>query len=68
MLLLDSYETGSHNSSVSIVTRLRGSIPGRGQEFFSSPPRPDRLWGPHNFLSSRYRGSFPGDKAAGARS
>jgi hypothetical protein len=24
----------------------RGSIPGRGWEFFSSPPRPARLWGP----------------------
>jgi hypothetical protein len=23
-----------------------GSIPGRGWEFLSSPPRPDRLWGP----------------------
>jgi hypothetical protein len=29
-----------------------GSIPGRGQwwNFFSSPPRPDPLWGPPTFL------------------
>jgi hypothetical protein len=25
---------------------IGGSIPGVGWEFFSSPPRPDRLWGP----------------------
>jgi hypothetical protein len=24
---------------------IRGSSPGRDWEFFSSPPRPDRLWG-----------------------
>jgi len=25
---------------------IGGSIPGRGWEFFSSPPCQDRLWGP----------------------
>jgi hypothetical protein len=29
---------------------------GRGWEFFSSPPRPDRLWGPSSFLSNGYQG------------
>jgi len=24
---------------------IGGSSPGRGREFFCSPPRPDRLWG-----------------------
>jgi hypothetical protein len=28
-----------------ILNRNRGSSPGNGWEFFSSPPRPDRLWG-----------------------
>jgi hypothetical protein len=36
-----------------------------GLRIFSSPRRPDRLWGPLNLLSNGYRrGSFPGGKAA----
>jgi hypothetical protein len=35
------------------------SIPGGGWEFFSSPPRPERLWGPPNLLSSGYQRLFP---------
>jgi len=31
----------------------------RGWEFFSSPPRPDRLWGPPSLLYSGYRRFFP---------
>jgi hypothetical protein len=42
-----------------------GSIP-EGVRFFSSPRRPDRLWDPSSLLSSGYRGSFPGGKAAEA--
>jgi len=34
-------------------------IIGRGWEFFSWPPRPDRLWRPPNLLSKGYRRSFP---------
>jgi hypothetical protein len=41
-----------------------GSSPGRGWEFFSLPPRTNWLWGQPRRLS----GSFPGGKAAGARS
>jgi hypothetical protein len=37
----------------------RGSIPDRGRGFFLSSLRPDRLWGPPNFLYSGYRGLFP---------
>jgi hypothetical protein len=44
---------------------IGGSSPGRGWEFFSSSSRPDRLWGPYNFLLNGYQGLFPEGKAAG---
>jgi hypothetical protein len=37
---------------------IGGSSPGRSLEFFSSPPRPDRLWGPPSLLSNGYEGPF----------
>jgi hypothetical protein len=37
-----------------------------GSRIFSSPCRPDRLWGPPNLLSNGYRGALsPGVKRAG---
>jgi hypothetical protein len=36
-----------------------GSSPGRGWEFFSSPPRSDRLWGPPSLLSKGHQWVFP---------
>jgi hypothetical protein len=57
--------------SVGIATGYEGDDQGFGFRVpmgknFHSPCRPDRLWGPTSLLSNRYRGSFPGGKAAGA--
>jgi hypothetical protein len=35
-----------------------GSSPGRGWEFFSSPPPPDLLWGPPILLSNGHQGGL----------
>jgi hypothetical protein len=40
---------------------IGGSRPRRGSEFLSSPPCPDRLWGPPSLLINGYLGSFPGE-------
>jgi hypothetical protein len=42
-----------------IKHRIRLSFPGGGWEFFSSPPRPERLWVPPNLLSTGYQEFFP---------
>jgi hypothetical protein len=34
-------------------------LPRRGWEFFSSPPRPDRLWGPPSLIFNMCRVFFP---------
>jgi len=38
---------------------IGGSSSNRGWEFFSSPTRPDRLWGPLNLLYNEYQELFP---------
>jgi len=43
----------------SIETRLRARSPAGEGIFFSSPPRPDRLWSPLSLLSKTYQGLFP---------
>jgi hypothetical protein len=59
----------SRDISVGIATGcgLDGltSIPGRGERLFSTPQRPDLLWGPPSLLSNGYRGSSPGIKRPG---
>jgi hypothetical protein len=41
------------------VSRNRGSTPGSVKRFFSSPKRPDRLWGPPTTLFNGHRELFP---------
>jgi hypothetical protein len=38
---------------------IEGLSPGKGWEFFSSPPCPDRLCVPPSLLSNGYQGLFP---------
>jgi hypothetical protein len=43
---------------------LPSGFPTKIQDFFSSPPHPDRFWAPPTLPSSEYRKSFSGSKAA----
>jgi hypothetical protein len=45
--------------------RSGGSSPGRGWEFFSSPPRPGLFWGPPASYTVGTSGSFPAVKRPG---
>jgi len=42
----------------SAQSRYRGSIPGKGKQFYCFPKRPDRIWGRPTFLFTGYRGLF----------
>jgi hypothetical protein len=55
----------SRCSNLATGWTVRGSNPGRGKIFFSSPKRPDGLWGPPSLLFNGYRGFFPGVKRPG---
>jgi hypothetical protein len=58
------YISETRNRDNSVVQRwatgwmFGGSNPGRGWEFFSSPPHPDQVWNPPIFLSNGYQGLF----------
>jgi hypothetical protein len=45
---------------------ILGSNPGRNKKFFSSPIRPDQLWGPHNLLFNGHGDFLHGGKEVGA--
>jgi hypothetical protein len=65
-ILILSYYVKSRDSSVGIAlgygldylgSRVR--FPVGAENFLSSPPRPERLWGPLSLLSNGYQGFFP---------
>jgi hypothetical protein len=49
--------TSSNRLRLNVIFRFR--FPGRGSDFLSSPPRPDRIRGPPSPLSKGYRELFP---------
>jgi hypothetical protein len=62
----DNKYSGSRDSSVSMVTGYRlndqGSVPRRGNRFFSTPQHPDRLWGTLSLLYNGYQRLFSWDE------
>jgi hypothetical protein len=73
LLLLNWYTLNrNRSSSVRIMTRLWVGRPefdnsqGQLRDVFSSPPRPDQLWGPPSLLSNGYRCYLTWSKAIGA--
>jgi hypothetical protein len=63
--MLVGYDISERKRDSSVVYRwatgrmIGGSNAVRGWEFFYSPPRPSRLWGPSSLQSKEQRGLFP---------
>jgi hypothetical protein len=49
---------GSQSGDCATECTVRDSNPGRIKRFFSSPERPDLLWGPPSLMFRGYRGPF----------
>ena len=63
-----TFEPKYRDSTVGIAAKLRACQAGIrilawARDFFYSPNRQDRPWGPSSVLFNGYRGSFPGVKA-----
>jgi hypothetical protein len=63
----DSRRGGSGDCRISLglsgQSRYRGSILGKGKQFYCFPKRPDQIWGRPTFLFTGYQGLFPRGKA-----
>jgi len=44
---------------------MRDSISGRGNKLYSSPTRPNQLWGPPSLLLNERKDTFPGIRHVG---
>jgi len=64
------FRSGSRGNSVDVATRLLAGRSGfdfrQRLEFFSSPPRPDLLWGPTSLIPNEYQDPFSGLKRPGS--
>jgi len=58
-LVINHTANESNTVEQNITNGIAGLRAGWKGEFFSSPPRTDRPWGPPSLLSTRNQGLFP---------